>query len=141
MRAILGSTEPLLGSRPCISRCSRAMRTKRGSGGRKETFLNIWRCKRRDRSCTPTSLRLTVRSAGKGSFQLRTTSEKRSDVLESSLSLLFRAFFSGKSRLSRTLRPAPSIGMVVGSCCGGGTQDERGELSVGVSVRESLTEN
>ena len=57
---------------------------------------------------------------GAGSFHVGKTSGKRSDVLGSSLSLLFLGFFSGKGRLLRSLRPAPSIGMVVEICCGNG---------------------
>jgi hypothetical protein len=69
----------------------------------------------------------------------QTASEKRSDVLESSASLLFLLFFSGESRPSRTPRLGPSIGKVVGSCCGSGAQYEDDELRV--RVRECLTEN
>jgi len=69
----------------------------------------------------------------------QTASEKRSDILESSVSLLFLLFFSVEGRPSRTLRLGPSIGKVVGSCCGSGVQYEDDELRV--RVRECLTEN
>jgi hypothetical protein len=47
----------------------------------------------------------------------QTGSQKRSDVLESSVSLLFLLFFSAEGRPSRTPRLGPSM---VGSCRGSG---------------------
>lgn len=59
-KLISGSTEPLVGSRPCMRKCSRDIWTYEGGDEGKDTFLKIWECNLRERSCTPSSFLLTL---------------------------------------------------------------------------------
>lgn len=60
VKEVSGRTEPCVGSRPCVWRCSCAIRTKDSLGEGKETFLKIWACSRRESICTPSSLRFAT---------------------------------------------------------------------------------